>query len=111
MRASDAALTVSTTNALEPRWRADGKELFYLERIPSSRRYKLIAVAINETSDNPLGTTRSLFEFTALSNIPEVNGFLYSPSADGQRFLVNAYAADSQSSLDVLINWPASLAK
>jgi serine/threonine protein kinase len=32
-------------------------------------------------------------------------------SADGQRFLVNAYPADSQSSLDVLINWPASLEK
>ena len=39
------------------------------------------------------------------------NAFLYSPSADGQRFLVNTYATDSQSSLDVLINWPASLAK
>jgi hypothetical protein len=68
-------------------------------------------VAISETSDNPLGTPRSLFEFTGLSNTPEGNVFLYSPSADGQRFLVNAYAADSQSSLDVLINWPASLAK
>jgi Tol biopolymer transport system component len=111
MRVSDAALTVSAMNAQEPRWRTDGKELFYLERIPSSRRYKLVAVAINETSDNPLATPRSLFEFTALGSIPEANAFLYSPSADGQRFLVNTYAADSQSSLDVLINWPASLAK
>jgi eukaryotic-like serine/threonine-protein kinase len=111
MRVSDRALTVSTTRAQEPRWRADGKELFYLERIPSSRRYKLIAVPINETSDNPLGTPRSLFEFAGLGNIPESNAFLYSPSADGQRFLVNAHATDSQSSLDVLLNWPASLAK
>ncbi len=111
MLVSDAPLTVSTTGAQEPRWRADGKELFYLERIPSSRRYKLIAVAINEALDNPLGTARTLFEFAALGNIPESNSFLYSPSADGQRFLVNAHATDSQSSLDVLINWPASLAK
>jgi len=111
MRVSDAALTVLATNAQEPRWRADGKELFFLERIPSSRRYKLLAVTINNTLDNPLGTPQLLFEFTALGSIPESNAFLYSPSADGQRFLVNAYAADSQSSLDVLINWPASLAK
>lgn len=111
MRVSDAALTVSITNALEPRWRADGKELFYLERIPGSRRYKVMAVPFNETAENPLGTPRPLFEFTAQSNTPEGNSFVYSPSADGQRFLVNVYTADRQPSLDVLINWPASLAK
>ena len=59
----------------------------------------------------PFGDATIAFEFTGISNIPEGNAFLYSPSADGQRFLVNAYPADSQSSLDVLINWPASIAK
>jgi Tol biopolymer transport system component len=111
MRVSDAVLTVSATNALEPRWRADGKELFYLERVAGSRRHKLMAVAINERADNPLGPPQSLFEFTVLSNVIEGNFFLYSPSADGQRFLVNAYPPDSQSSLDLLVNWPASLAR
>jgi len=41
-------------------------------------------------------------------------GFLarhHSPSPDGQRFLVNAYGADPQPLLDVLVNWPASLKK
>lgn len=46
-----------------------------------------------------------------LGSVIESNFFLYSPSADGQRFLVNAYPSDSQSSLDLLINWPASLAR
>ena len=111
MRVGDAVLTVSATNAMEPRWRADGKELFYLERVTGSRRHKLIAVAINERADNPLGPPQSLFEFTVLGNVIEGNAFLYSPSADGQRFLVNAYPSDSQSSLDLLINWPASLVR
>jgi hypothetical protein len=68
-------------------------------------------VAINERADNPLGPPQSLFEFTVLGNVIEGNFFLYSPSADGQRFFVNAYPSDSQSALDLLINWPASLAR
>jgi hypothetical protein len=111
MRVSDAVLTVSTSLAAEPRWRADGKELFYLERISGTRRLKLVAVTINETAENPLATPRSLFEFASLPTVQEANAFLYSPSADGQRFLVNAYASDPQPSLDVLVNWPASLRK
>jgi dipeptidyl aminopeptidase/acylaminoacyl peptidase len=111
LRLSNAALTVSDAYAMQPRWRADGKELFYLERIAGSRRLKLTAVAFNATSDNPLGVPQSLFEFTVLPQIVESNLFLYSPSADGQRFLVNAYPPDSESSLELLINWPASLAR
>ncbi len=111
LHVSDAVLTASAANALEPRWRADGKELFYLERITGSRRFKLIAVPINERSDNPLGPPQALFEFKVLSQIQEFNAFVYSPSPDGQRFLVNTYATDSQSTLDLLINWPASLAR
>jgi Tol biopolymer transport system component len=111
MRVSDAALTVSIGNAHEPRWRADGKELFYLERIQGSRRYKVMAVPFNDTAENPLGTPQPLFEFTAQTNTPEGNVFVYSPSADGQRFLVNVYTADRQPSLEVLLNWPASLTR
>jgi hypothetical protein len=96
---------------MEPRWRADGKELFYLERIPGTRRIRLVAVSISDASDNPLGAWRSLFEFGSLPTVQEANAFLYSPSADGQRFLINAYASDPQPSLDVLVNWPASLKK
>jgi Tol biopolymer transport system component/predicted Ser/Thr protein kinase len=108
LRVSDAVVTVSIANALEPRWRADGKELFYLERIPSSRRSRVMAVPVGETSDNPLGVPRPLFEFSVL---PAFNVFSYAPSADGQRFVVNAYATEDPASLEVLINWPASLRK
>ena len=66
---------------------------------------------ITDASDNPLGAPRALLEFETLTSLPQANAFNYSPSADGQRFLVNTYAADPQPSLDVLINWAASVAK
>ena len=53
-----------------------------------------------------------LFYPSALSHLPSGRPFSAAcPSADGQRSLVNAYPSDSQSSLDLLINWPASLAR
>lgn len=61
MRVADAIRTVSATNAFEPRWRADGN----LERVTGSRRHKLIAVAINERADNPLGPPQLLFRVHA----------------------------------------------
>jgi len=33
------------------------------------------------------------------------NWFLYSPSADGQRFLVNVQAGDAEPTLNVINNW------
>ena len=102
---SDAVRTVSSANALEPRWRADGKELFYLERVGSLRRYRVVAVPFSGASANPLGTPQALFEFGGLHTVQQANVFSYAPSPDGQRFLVNAYAADPQPSLDVFVNW------
>jgi hypothetical protein len=59
----------------------------------------IIAVSI------PFGTPTSLFEFQSLTAQPQNNRFLYSPSADGQRFLINVYATEAQPSLEVLLNW------
>jgi hypothetical protein len=46
-----------------------------------------------------------LFEFQALVTVPQANVFLYSPSANGQRFLINVYATEAQPSLEVILNW------
>ena len=70
----------------EPRWRRDGKELFFLERlgggVPSSR---LMAVAVKSGAhgDFQAGVPQALFEFRAIGVVPQGNSFLYSPSADG----------------------------
>jgi hypothetical protein len=37
--------------------------------------------------------------------VPSFNAFLYSPGADGQRFLVNVEAGDAEPALNVITNW------
>lgn len=37
--------------------------------------------------------------------VPQGNSFAYSPSAGGQRFLINVYATEAQPSLEVILNW------
>ncbi len=94
---------VSTGSGTEPRWRADGKELLYVEPV-TGRRFKVMSVPIVAASI-PFGTPTPLFEFQSLSAQLQNNRFLYSPSADGQRFLINVYATEAQPSLEVLLNW------
>jgi Tol biopolymer transport system component len=90
----------------EPRWRADGKELFYLERpIGGSLSNKVMAVTIGPGTSPVIGVPKQLFEFSATTTVTQGNLFVYSPSPDGQRFVIKAYATEAQPTLDVLLNW------
>ena len=100
-------VSLSRANGRQPRWRADGKELFYLEFRSDGSRLKIMSVAIAAGS-NPAGTPKPLFEFRSLITVEGANVFAYSPSADGQRFLVDAFATDVQPSLEVISNWAGS---
>jgi hypothetical protein len=97
----------TSTRASDPRWRADGKELFYLEPVVGTRRLKLMSVPIG-SGPSPAGTPKLLFEFQSFLTVPQANVFTYSPSADGQRFLINVIATDVQPSLEVILNWAGS---
>ena len=100
----DTKWQVSTVRGREPRWRADGSELFYLENITGSWRFKIVSVPIG-AAPNPVGTPKPLFEFQTITTVQQQNSFAYSPSADGQRFLISVYATESQPSLEVILNW------
>ena len=100
----DTKWQVSTAPGIEPRWRADGKELFYLEPVTGTPRFKVMSVPIG-AAPNPAGTPRLLFEFRSQATVPQANAFLYSPAADGQRFLINVFATEAQPSLEVILNW------
>jgi hypothetical protein len=52
-----------------------------------------------------VGAPEVLFEFRAGGIVPTFNTFLYSPSADGQRFLVDLQPADATPILNVISNW------
>ena len=105
----DGKWQVSTKGGVQARWRRDGHELFYLEGLVP--RFRLMAVSVTAGSSPVFGSPKPLFDVHASAQVPASNAFIYSPSADGQRFLVGAIPADVQTTLDVLVNWSALLSK
>jgi serine/threonine protein kinase/Tol biopolymer transport system component len=100
----------SPAGGREPRWRADGKELFYLEATaPASRTARLMTVAVG-TGVDPFGPPKPLFSFpTSGGRVPQVNIFLYTTSRDGQRFLVNRdVTTDVQPTVEMIVNWAST---
>jgi serine/threonine protein kinase len=92
----------------EPRWRRDGKELFFLEAQFPINRLMSVAVQSGPRGDFQAGTPQALFEFRQITSVPTANSFLYSPSADGQRILVDVQPADAEATLHVITNWEKS---
>jgi Tol biopolymer transport system component len=90
----------------EPRWRADGKELYYqVNGYPSV----VMAVPIKSGPGELLqaGVPTKLFALRTRGVVPESNIFSYSPSADGQRFLMKVLPDASLPTLNVITNWAA----
>ena len=54
-----------------------------------------------------LGAETALFDVRIYNIVPQSNIFQYSPSSDGQRFLVNALTSDAEPTLNVISNWEA----
>jgi Tol biopolymer transport system component len=101
--ASGGKWQISTAGGSFPRWRRDGKELFYL-----AADRKLMAVPVNADSAIETGQAQALFEPRILG-IPIVP---YSVSGDGQRFLVTIPAEEASSSpITVVLNWTAAFEK
>jgi serine/threonine protein kinase len=98
----------SSLSGREPRWRADSRELYYLEPVAiGARRIRMMAVPI-ETGARPVGPSRQLFEFASLGILPPGNSFLYAPAPDGRRFLLDMFASDARPTFDVILNWRSS---
>jgi serine/threonine protein kinase/dipeptidyl aminopeptidase/acylaminoacyl peptidase len=95
----------------QPRWRRDGKELFHLEQDGTLNRLMAVSIRPGPQADFQTGAPQLLFEFRAIGTVPSRNQFLYSPSPDGQRFLVNVQASDAEPTLNVITNWEAGLKK
>jgi Tol biopolymer transport system component len=95
---------ISTGGASSPRWRGDGKELFYL-----ANDGRLIAVPIegDSVSGLRLGTAQTLFQ-TAVTELSG-GGSSLNVSPDGQRFLISAADSRRTASIVVVSNWPAML--
>ncbi len=91
---------ISTTGGRSPRWRRDGKELFYL-----AADKKLMVVAIKSAA--------ATFEASAPTPLFKIDSIIegdYEVTADGQRFLINSSVAGAQSlPFTVVLNWTKDL--
>ena len=95
---------ISSAGGSQPRWRADGKEIYFI-----AADNALMAVDVATESGFAAGTPKPLFR----TQIKQLDiGFQYDVSPDGNRFLINTLAEDKQtSSITVVQNWAAGIRK
>jgi Tol biopolymer transport system component len=77
---------VSRGGGTEPRWRGDGKEIFYIA--PNGI---LTAVSVDGEGTFATGTPAPLFQIRGRAQISSTDAFTYDVAKDGKRFLVNRY--------------------
>ena len=91
---------VSRGGGNEPRWRGDGKEMFYL-----GPHEQLTAVEVNAGETFSAGVPVKLFTFQARAAISSTDLFTYDVAKDGKRFIVNRYVKpESIAPLTVVLN-------
>ena len=91
---------ISTEGGAQPRWRRDGKELFYLS---SDLRLMSVEIQASGATLEP-GVPKVLFE-------PHPLPTFYDAAADGQRFLMVSSGVEQSPPITLLQNWSAAIGK
>ncbi len=109
---------ISTTGGTVPRWRKDGRELFYQD---ANYTGKLHAADVRTDASNfEPGASKELFDLSADGYVVPFNHTSnwhnYAVSADGQRFLVPrpdpaTRAETLQAPITVVLNWSSGVLK
>ena len=96
---------VSTDGGIQPRWRADGKELFYL-----TADDRVMAAEIEAGETFRAGVPHMLLRAPGVNQFLPDTLFHFDVSRDGQRFLIDVAAEESeQSPVTIVLNWQADL--
>ena len=95
---------ISTAGGQQPRWRGDGKELFFL-----SLEGQMMAVNIESSGHGFRASAPARLFATAL--IPTGPVYLYDVAADGRRFVVLNPLDGAAPPLSVVVNWATALVK
>ncbi len=91
---------VSRGGGTEPRWRGDGKEMFYIGTTGI-----MMSVLVSTESTFSTGTPAPLFQVYGRAPISSTDLFTYDVSRDGKRFLVNRYVKpDHIKPLTIILN-------
>jgi Tol biopolymer transport system component len=97
---------VSTNGGVQPRWRKDGRELFYLA---SDQRLMAVRVKLDSPFEAdapvPLFRTRLIPQGSQSLGLPTA----YDVSPDGQRFVVTIPPDDLGPPITVILNWVGAL--
>jgi Tol biopolymer transport system component len=104
------SVQVSTTGGVQPHWRADGRELFFLA--PDGR---LMAAPMTTTPNGQSlepGQPSALFTPRIVGG-PNITatGNQYVVARDGQHFLINTIVGDTSPPVVVVLNWAAASKK
>jgi Tol biopolymer transport system component len=92
---------VSLAGGVQPRWRGDGRELFFID--PQG---KMMSVTVERGSPPTIGIPRKLFD-TGLAPEPNINQ--YAVTEDGLKFLVLEPRKGFLETYSVVLNWPATV--
>jgi len=97
-------MRVSSEGGREPRWRGDGKELFYL----AADGY-VMSVPVSAGSSFQAEAPRALFD-TPWDNRNLTNTFMYDVASDGERFLfATPVGEEADEAITVIVNWAEKL--
>jgi serine/threonine protein kinase len=92
---------VSRNGGTDPRWRGDGKEIFFL-----AADKKLMAADVNQNGDNlEIGNAQPLFQARPTT----APGTHYDVTRDGKRYLVQTSGEGGNPPLTLVVNWTAGL--
>jgi eukaryotic-like serine/threonine-protein kinase len=100
---SDQKWPISISGGYEPRWRADGKEIYYL-----SEDRRLMAVPVS-SGPTPFGVPYPLFQTDVHPGVNLLRTH-YVPNRDGTRFLINTRSREiAPAPITLVLNWTAGL--
>ena len=91
---------VSRGGGVMPRWRRDGKELFFI-----SPDWKMMAVDVSTKPSFQSGTPRALFDTNMVDTGIRTGPMSWDISADGKRFLIISENSAGAASLNLILNW------
>ena len=92
---------ISTAGGIEPRWRGDGEELFFL-----AADHRLMAVPVKTVAGFAPGVPHALFE----TRMIEDRAWGYDLTPDGQRFVVSIDVGDvTPPPIHIVLGWPAAI--
>jgi Tol biopolymer transport system component len=101
VRGAGGKWQVSSAGGYAPRWRSDGKEIYYL-----APDMTLMAAQVDGSgSEFRVGAVRPLFHTRAVPN----PSYSYDVTPDGQRFLINSLEAEGTPPITLVLNWKPAL--